>query len=121
MVYLLSALAAAGPASAQTIPDDFKNIVDLKYKILQEQADTDRMRAETERTRAQAEGNAMQRSRYSSGGNIPTSYATYSLPIDHDSLVRVHPPTFRLGNGVILQMTGIFWPDAFTVCIENCN
>lgn len=118
---IVVAAAAAGTASGQSIRDDIQNALKRKYDILQQQADTERMRAESERTRIETETSQSKGQSYSGGGNFPTSSATYALPVDRDSLGRANPPTYRLGNGVILQMTGIFWPDALTVCVANCQ
>lgn len=113
-------LLTAGSANAQSIRDDIKNAIDRKYAILQQQADTERMRAETERTRAEAETSTLQRQSYSGGTNSSPSPHGYVVGIDHDSLARIYPATYRLSNGMVLQVTGLFEPDAPTICIANC-
>ena len=57
---------------------------------------------------------------YSSVGGSSASSAGFVVLQDRDSLGRVNAATYRLGNGLVLQVTGLFQPDAPTVCIANC-
>jgi hypothetical protein len=120
VVMALAIITSAEPASGQSMPDAIKNALDRKYAILQQQADTERMRAETERTRAEAEANATQRQTYPRGMSNLGPPQGYAIGIDHDSLAGFDPATYRMGNGMVLQVTGLFQPDAPTICIANC-
>lgn len=120
LLVAVTIFAAAGPANGQSIRDDIKDSLNRKYAILQQQADTERMRAETERLRAEAEASARQRQTYSSGGSTSGPSQGYAVSVDRDSLAGFEPATYRLGNGLVLQVTGLFQPDAPTVCIANC-
>ena len=115
----LMAVAAPGSAAAQGIPQDMKDALQRKYDILQQQAETERMRAETERTRSAGERSSKGQT-ISRAGNPSATSQQYAVAIDMDSLAGVYAPTYKLGNGVILQVSGVFWPDAPTVCIAHC-
>ena len=127
---LVSTLAVSS-ASGQVDQSAIDAIMRLKQqqynnaKAMQDkQLEIDRMRADTDRIRAEAEisrSNAQISSGGGGGGNTFASSARSFIPVDRDSLASVHPPTYKLGNGLVLQMTGIFWPDAFTVCVANCR
>lgn len=111
LVITLLILGASGSAIAQP---DMDALLQRKYDIMQQQADSERMRAEAEIKRNRNQSDRSSTSHSSSGSQ------RYVVPTGIDSLFETNAATYRLGNGVILRASGIFWPDAPTVCIANC-
>lgn len=124
-------IAAAGSADAQSIGDSIANALDRNDAILQQQADTERMRVESERRASESAAGianaqaksleaAHQGNRYSSAASFSLSRRQFFLPVDRDSLAGFDPATYRMGNGMVLRVTGLFEPEEPTVCIANC-
>ena len=112
-------MLGAQSAAAQGI-SGMNDALQRKYNILEPQAETERMRAETERMRAEAEVSQSRGRSYPSARNASAGSQQYVVPTGIDSLEGTDASTYRLGNGTILRVSGIFWPDAPTVCIAFC-
>ena len=118
---LAAALVILGATGSAIAQPDMGALLQRKYDILQQQADTDRMRAEAEiKQNRLVEGNIDRSRARSTRYNASNSPQLYVVPMGGDSLAGTDAPTYRLGNGVLLRASGIFWPDAPTVCIANC-
>lgn len=116
---LLLALCVLGtPVSAAA--QDMDALLQRKYDIQQQQVDAERIRAETERMRAEAQVSQSNGQASRSRSNTSADAQQYFVSANIDSLAGVNAPTYRQGNGVLLRVSGAFWPDLPTVCIANC-
>jgi uncharacterized protein HemX len=120
LVAATMALGASGTAAAQDA--GFGAALQRKFDILQQQTDSARIRAEAARVnaeaeheRAQAEATPREAQSRQTGGS-----EHYRVTRGTDDFAGMRVPTYRLANGVILEVTGDFWPDGPTVCIANC-
>lgn len=108
-----------GSAAAQDIRDDIKESLDRKYDILQQQANTERLRAETERKQVERATEA-QSTQFLSASNTRSASQIYYVPLG-DALSGTNAATYQLINGVILRASGDFRPDAPGRCIAYCR
>jgi hypothetical protein len=114
----LVSIGASDRATGQNMNDQLRP----KSDIPQQQADTERKRGDAEAgpKRAEGENGGSKDQTHPNAGNAAPTYQRFVVPLDRDSLARIAPPTYRLENGVNLQVTGGFLPDAPTVCIAHC-
>ena len=121
LVAAAMALGAPEPAAAQNA--GFGSALQRKYDILQQQIDSNRIRAEAARVNAEAEHERVQAEatpREAQSSQVSGS-EHYRVASGTDDFAGMRVPTYRLANGVILEVTGGLSPDAPTVCIANCR
>lgn len=120
--FVLISSSLSGSAMCQvdwTAIDAIKQLSDLKHKHAMELLEK-QQNFERERMQAQSEASARQTQSYSNNPVSSGSKQGYVVAIDQNSLAGFQPATYKLGNGLVLQLTGLFRPDPPTVCIANC-
>ena len=119
---MLAAMVFALPVSLPAQNGDMKDALDRKYDILQQQADTERMRAdaEIERSRTERRTTGGQTNRSVNGRYASASSQTYNVSTD-DALAGTNAPSYLLSNGVVLRASGDFLPTPPGACIANCK
>ena|SRR3982750_3423428 len=120
LVVATMAFGAPGAAAAQNV--GFGAALQRKFDILQQQTDSARIRAEAARVNAEAEHERVQAEATPREAQSSQTWGSghYRVSSGTDDFAGMRVPTYRLANGVILEVTGDFWPDAPTVCIANC-
>ncbi len=114
---LLTAVPSAAPAQIQSLGEAIQNSMNRTSALLRQKPSMAGTRTEPGRGHAQSSAHQRSRQRFS---NAKPSPQAFSVPTDTGSLSRMHAATYRLGNGVELQVTGLFRPDAPTACIAYC-
>jgi len=117
---VLLAIGAA-PADAQSLGQAIQGRFNSTATLLNQQGHPDTMPAATGRARAKAETAKTVKQVSSTRRSPAFSAPPFAVPADHDSLAGMNAATYRLGNGVVLQVTGLFQPDAPTVCVAYCS
>jgi hypothetical protein len=114
MLFLVISAALPHAAHAQSIQDLITRKLDQKYAILQQQADTERMRAETERAAAERATVAP------SAQSAPGGVTRYVVAGPSNDFAGMKVPKYTLPNGASIQASGGFHPYATTRCTADC-
>ena len=133
LALVLFAAGGAGTARAQqnreiidainqARQEKFEHEKELQAERLKSTQALNDAQAELLHAQAQALLNGPGRQGTGASGYVSSSSAggQYFLPLDRESLAAVDPATYRMSNGIVLQVTGLFQPYAPTVCIANC-
>ena len=109
----LLGIAAAGPASAQTVGQAITNSLNNNSRVIRQQTDTALPKAKAEPTEAKA-GQTL-RARFTGA-----SSGRYSVGKDSNDFALLGVPTYRLPSGVSMQFSGEFSPSEGVTCTSNC-
>ena len=101
----------------------FLDVVEDKQQYEADEREKDRkLLLELERIRAEAASKGIDTGTRQSSGTDSASSASQNYDVPRgDALAGTNAATYRLTNGVILRVSGDFWPDPPGVCIANCE
>lgn len=108
-------LGTAVEADAPDMPAGMADLLRRKYDVVQQQADTDRLRAEAQ----VATSNASQAQSHSED---PVQWLPHRRMAvgGGEPLAGTDAATYKLNNGVIMRVSGILLPSDSATCIEHC-
>lgn len=117
-VGLALTLGSATGALAQSAPTSLSQAIQRKYDIAQQEIEAERFRAETQRRQVERQQQEQHRAL---GGGEGSRFTGSTIPSGVDALAGTDAPSYRLDNGAILRVSGIFWPSAQATCIAFCS
>lgn len=113
----LGSVPSPAPAQMQSLGEAIQNSLNRSAALIQQQSNTAQSHPDIVRGGLQRGSHETRRQRVAIAR--PVSSAGL-IAADAGSLDQMDATTYRLSNGVQLQVTGLFNPDVPTVCIAYC-
>jgi hypothetical protein len=117
---VLLGFAVAETASAQTIGQAITNALNKKSKMLQRQADDQRLKATADRMKESVESKPAKTRKASHGVFPQASPGRYYTAGETNDFAFLKVPTYVLPNGLGLQFSGEFSPSEGVTCSAHC-
>lgn len=118
-----SASAQSASAQSEEAHRRWENARDDRQRFEAEEREKDREAAleiERIRGRSQKVGEEPRSQPFAASRAASAYYSNYAIAASGDPLAGTDAATYKLGNGVIMRISGTLWPSEMVSCISYC-